>query len=218
MRILLVDGQNLSREGLASLLSSQPGFVVVGEAGCARDALPAARSLKPDVVLTEFYLPDASGPDTARLMLAEQPNMAIVFLTTRACHADLVAALSAGARGFLLKSIAASRLVAGLRGIEQGEVVIHPQMLPELILEFVRLSASAGPAGTGQESQHDCNELTARELQVLHHLAQGASNQEIASQLVISINTVKNHMTNILGKLQLPNRQSAAVFARSQGY
>jgi len=213
MRILLVEGQNLSREGLASLLSTQPGFVVVGEAACARDALPAARSLKPDVVLMEFYLPDASGPDTARLMLAEQPDMAIVFLTTRACQADLVAALSAGARGFLLKSIAASRLVAGLRGIEQGEVVIHPQMLPELISEFVRLSASAG-----QESQHDFDELTPRELQVLHQLAQGASNQEIASQLVISINTVKNHMTNILSKLQLPNRQSAAVFARSQGY
>jgi DNA-binding NarL/FixJ family response regulator len=213
MRILLVDGQNLSREGLASLLSSQPGFAVVGEAANARDALAAARLVKPDVVLMEFYLPDGGGPDTARLMLAEQPDIAVVFLTTRACHSDLVAAQSAGARGFLLKTIAAARLIAGLHGIEQGEVVIQPQLLPKLISEYVRLAATAV-----QDSSQDCDELTPRELEVLHHLAHGASNQEIASQLVISINTVKNHMTNILGKLELPNRQSAAAFARNQGY
>jgi two-component system nitrate/nitrite response regulator NarL len=213
MRILLVDSQNLFREGLASLLGLQTGCVVVGEACSAREALALARSARPDIVLMEFYLPDGSGPDTARLILAEHPGSAIVFLTTRPCDADLMAALTAGARGFLLKSMPASKLVASLRCVEQGEVAISPQMLPSLVAEVVRLSALAG-----QQNREECDDLTPRELEVLHQLAQGASNQEIASRLVISANTVKNHLTNILAKLQLPNRRTAAAFARRQGY
>ncbi len=211
MRILLVDDHVLLREGLYNLLCLQPDFEVVGEAGTVKQAVALAEALSPDLILMDFGLPDGTGLEATRLILARQPAIQIVFLTVHEDDDRLFDAVRAGARGYLLKNVPVARLVEYLRGLERGEAAITPALASRVLAEF---------AQTGCRQAVDETEfkgLTLREIEVLRELAQGVTNYEIASRLVISENTVKNHVRNILAKLHLRNRREAAIFARQQG-
>ncbi len=211
MRILIVDDHVLFREGLVSLLKAQPDITVVGEAGCVHEAIAMARELGPDLVLMDFGLPDGTGLDATQAILADQPEINIVFLTVHEQDDRLFAAIRSGAKGYLLKNVPVSRLLTYLRGVEYGEAAISGAMATRILDEFARL-------GPGRQSgQAEVRELTSREIAILKQLATGATNREIASRLFISENTVKNHVGNILSKLNLRNRREAARFAHRHG-
>jgi DNA-binding NarL/FixJ family response regulator len=211
VRILLVDDHLLFREGLAGLLKTQPDMSVVAEAGTVAEAIALARDLEPDLILMDFSLPDGTGLDATMAILKAQPAIKIVFLTFHDDDQRLFAALRAGARGYLLKNVSTSKLVAYLRGVEEGEAALTPRMTGRILDEFAREGTPADPVPPLPAG------LTPRELEVLGELATRATNQEIADRLFISENTVKNHVRSILSKLELQNRREAARFARERG-
>ena len=211
IKILLVDDHTLFREGLAGLLSGQPDFSVIGEAGSVQEAIVVARDLRPDIVLMDFTLPDGTGLDATRVILAERPETNIVFLTVHEEDERLFAAIRSGAQGYLLKNVPVAKLLSFLRGLEQGEAAISGKLTSRILDELARTEPSRGPISD------DFSALTARELEVLRELASGASNREIAERLCISENTVKNHVGNILAKVNLQNRREAARFAIQHG-
>ncbi len=211
MRILIVDDHVLFREGLVSLLKAQPDITVIGEAGCVHEAVAMARELGPDLVLMDFGLPDGTGLDATQAILADRPEINIVFLTVHEQDDRLFAAIRSGAKGYLLKNVPVSRLLTYLRGVECGEAAISGAMTSRILDEFARLG-SARASG-----QAEVRELTSREIVILKELTTGATNREIASRLFISENTVKNHVGNILTKLNLRNRREAASFAHRHG-
>jgi DNA-binding NarL/FixJ family response regulator len=208
---LLVDDHVLVREGFESLLNSQPDFRVVGQAGSVAEAIVMARQLCPDLILMDFGLPDGTGLDATQAILVEQPEIKIVFLTVHEEDDRLFAAIRSGAKGYLLKNVPVAKLLTFLRGTEQGEAAISPDMASRILAEFSRLEPRHRP------DRLETDELTLRELEVLKELASGASNREIADSLVIAENTVKSHVRNILTKLNLKNRREATAFAHSQG-
>jgi two-component system nitrate/nitrite response regulator NarL len=207
VKTLLVDDHALFREGLASLLAGQPDFTVIGEAGSVQEAILMACDLRPHLVLMDFTLPDGTGLDATRAILAECPQTQIVFLTVHEEDERLFAAIRSGAKGYLLKNVPVAKLLSFLRGLKQGEVAITPKMTSRILDEFSRMEPTRGPASD------DLSALTARELDVLREMSTGASNREIAQHLYISENTVKTHVSSILSKLNLQNRREAARFA-----
>jgi two-component system NarL family response regulator len=210
MKVLLVDDHVLFRQGLVSLLDAQPDFSVAGQAGSVAEAVSMTRTLKPDLVLMDFSLPDGTGLDATQAIMATEPDTKIIFLTVHEEDDRLFAAIRSGAKGYLLKNVAISKLLALLRGTQNGEAALTAQMTTRLLDEFARLE----PARENI-SPETPSELTTREMEVLKELVTGASNRQIADKLVIAENTVKNHMRNILTKLNLRNRREAANFARS---
>ena len=211
MKVLIVDDHALFREGLVSLLNSQPDIMVIGEAGCVDEAIAMARELEPDLVLMDFGLPDGTGLDATQAILAERPETKIVFLTVHEQDDRLFAAIRSGAKGYLLKNVPVSKLLDYLRGVERGEAAISRAMTSQILEEFVRGGAARDPG------PDELGGLTSRELEVLRELGTGASNQEIADRLVIAENTVKVHVRNVLAKLDLRNRREAASYARRHG-
>lgn len=211
MNILLVDDHSLFREGVASLLRGQPDFTVIGEAGSVREAVVMARDLQPDLVLMDFTLPDGTGLDATQAILAEHPETRIVFLTVHEEDERLFSAIRSGAKGYLLKNVPVAKLLGFLRGLERDEAAISPAMTSRILEEFSRTSPAHQPNGAALA------QLTTRELDVLRELATGATNREIAACLFITENTVKNHVGNILSKLNLQNRREAARFAHQHG-
>lgn len=211
MRVVLVDDHILFRDGLVRLLSPQPDIKVVGEAGSVREAVAVIRSAKPNVVLMDFSLPDGNGLDAAHAILSEMPTIKIVFLTVHDDDERLFAAIRAGAMGYLSKSVGAAELVSRLRGVVRGEAAILPATASRILEEFSRTP----PPRYSEPSE--TSRLTRREIETIRALARGASNQEIAQQLVISENTVKNHVQNILNKLHLHSRRDVVDYARSHG-
>jgi DNA-binding NarL/FixJ family response regulator len=200
IKILVVDGHDLVREGLVSLIGSAPDLKVVGQAGSVREAIALTRFLRPDVVLMDFTLPDGTGDEAARVILSALPTTKIVFLTAHDDDARLFAAISAGAMGYLLKSIRSAELLSQLRNVVRDEVALSPS-IGRRILEAVgrRLPLrSAEPAARGA--------LSAREVQILCLIAQGHTNREIADALYLSVRTVEYHRANVLGKLGLRSR------------
>jgi len=211
MRILIVDDHILFREGLAGLLRSQPDTNVIGECGSVQEAIEEALRLKPDVILMDFSMPDGTGLDATRAILAEAPEIKIIFLTVHDNDERLITAIRAGAKGYLLKNLSVNKLLASLRALERGEAAISRTMMARILEEF----ASSTP--TYSPSPSPLVGLTSREIEVLKELADGITNQEIAARLYISENTVKNHVHNILDKLKLNNRREAIAFARQNG-
>lgn len=214
LNLLIVDDHVLFREGLASLVKAQPDFRVLGEAGNVREAIEKARVLRPDLILMDFSLPDGTGLDATVEILAELPNTHIVFLTMHDEDERLFAAIRAGAKGYLLKNIPVMKLIHALRGIERGEAPISRAMTSSILKQFSKLQDTQ-PRETTEGSV--LQELTARELEIIQELMRGGSNQEIADRLFISENTVKNHIHNILEKLNLPNRREIIRFAQQKG-
>jgi two-component system, NarL family, nitrate/nitrite response regulator NarL len=210
MRILLVDDHVLFREGVESLLAAQPDLDVIGEAGSVAEAIALARQFQPELILMDFVLPDGTGLDATTAILADLPQVKIVFLTFHDDDERLFAALRAGAKGYLLKNVSSAELLAKLRGVRDGQAALTLDKVTRVLDEFARQApAPAQPEAVTEE-------LTPREREVLAELATGASNQEIAVRLVISVSTVKKHVTSILTKLNVPNRREAARLVRGK--
>jgi len=207
-RVLVVDDHVLIREGLSSIFRSTEDFKVVGDAATVHEAIEQARRLRPDIVLMDFSLPDGTGLDATRAILAEQPDCAIVFLTVYETDDKLFAALRLGAKGYMLKNALAADLLSNLRGLDEDEVAISRKMMKHVVDVFTQTKADDGAR------EELLARLSGRELDVLGELGAGASNAEIAQRLFISENTVKHHMRNVFDKLGVANRREAAVLAR----
>jgi two-component system nitrate/nitrite response regulator NarL len=210
-RILIVDDHVLLREGLVSLLQEQDDFAVVGEAGTVADAITMAQQLQPDLVLMDYGLPDGTGLDATEAILAEDPAVKIVFLTVHEADDDLFAAIRSGAKGYLLKNIPVRKMVNALRGMLHGEAPISREMTSRVLSQF-----SHEHHQDTEDFQND-DVFSPRELDVLAEIMTGATNKEIADHLFISVNTVKNHVHNMLGKLDLSNRRELVNYAESMG-
>lgn len=211
MKVLIVDDHILFRQGLTSLLDSQPDFEVIGEAGTVREAVEKARQLKPDLILMDYGLPDGTGLEAIELILADLPECKIVILTVYETNEKLFAAIRKGAKGYLLKNVPIASLIASLKSLERGEIAISREKTSQIIEEFSKTKPQE------EDNPEPLAQLSQRERDVLRELAGGASNREIAQRLFIAENTVKHHIHSILEKLGLANRSLAGQFARQHG-
>jgi DNA-binding NarL/FixJ family response regulator len=209
IRTLLVDDHQLFREGMARILSAQPDFEVVGEAGDGLEALIMARGLQPDLILLDVSMPGTDGVEAVTAIKRELPEAIIVMLTIHEEDEILFEALRIGAQGYLLKTTPSKVLLDLLRGTMHGHAAITPALAGRLLDQFRRIEQ--------EDRQHESPPqpvtLTQRELEVLNLVAQGKSDLEIAELLTISIHTVKTHVRNILSKLHLDGRHEAARYA-----
>ena len=206
-RILLVDDHAVVRAGLRSMLVNLPEFEVVGEGANGRECLDLCRRLSPSVLLLDMRLPDTSGTELCRQLKAEQPGLAVVFLTSFSDDQTVLAALEAGADGFLLKEVDGQDIAAAIRGALKGISVMAP-VVSEVVLKV----------GRGQlEPRSRLDNLTRQERRVLELVATGITNKEIADKLNLSDGTVRNHLSVVFDKLGVQSRAEAAVlFVREQ--
>jgi len=210
-KVMVVDDHYLFREGLISLFRSAPDFVVVGDAGSVQEGIENAHSLKPDIILMDFSLPDGTGLDATKEILEDLPDCKIIFLTVHETDDKLFAAIRAGAQGYLPKNVASSSLITSLRSLDQGEMAISRKMTSRIVKEFSHSNLQS------TMTEQLITKLSPRELDVLSELEPGVSNSQIAERLVISENTVKHHIRNILNKLEVNNRREASVIAHQAG-
>jgi DNA-binding NarL/FixJ family response regulator len=214
IRVLLVDDQLLFREGLATLLSVRPEVDVVGEAANGLEALERVATLKPHVVLMDLRMPVLNGVEATRRLRAAHPEVRVVALTTFDDDEDVFEALRAGALGYLLKDVTPDKLVEAIRAAARGESFLQPSIASKVVAEFSRLAEVSAPTPITESPVEDLSE---REIQVLRLLASGASNKEISVALNLAEGTVKNHVTNVLGKLGVRDRTQAALQAKAIG-
>lgn len=212
IRLMLVDDHELFRQGLAGLLAAQPDMRVVGEASTVREAVAAVQSAQPDIVIMDITLPDGTGIEATRLVLAERPLTKVLCLTVHDDDERLFAALRAGAVGYLYKNARANDLLEQVRGVARGEAGLTRAQARRILDEFSRTPAPR-PASPALST-----ELTPREVEIVRELAHGASNRQIAERFVISEYTVKNHVRNVLAKLRLRSRHEVAGYARDHGF
>jgi DNA-binding NarL/FixJ family response regulator len=210
LRVLVVDDHDLFRTGLRNLLEEQ-GVNVVGEAENGETAIRLASDLAPDVVIMDLNMPGVGGVETTRRLSSLAPLSHVVVLTISADDDDVMNAVMAGACGYLLKDSSIQELIAGIRAASEGESLISPQIAAKVLQRLRAQSKDADAAETIRA------ELSDRELQVLKLIANGKDNAQIARELFISPKTVKNHISNILMKLQIENRIQAAVYAVRSG-
>jgi len=208
IRVLIADDQALFRRGLYVVLGTEDGIEVVAEAENGEDAIEKARELAPDVVLMDVRMPRVNGIESARQIRADVPTTKILMLTVSDEEDDLYEAVKAGANGYLLKEISVEEVAEAIRAVVQGQSLISPSMASKLLNEFNALVKRAE-----EKQQFPAPTLTSREVEVLRLVAKGMSNREIADELYISENTVKNHVRNILEKLHLHNRMEAVIYA-----
>src|SRR5437870_1656433 len=208
IKILLVDDQPLFREGLRTLLSVHSDFEVVGEAGNGAEAIRLANSLTPAVVLMDLQMPVLDGVAATRRLHVEQPDCRVIVLTTFDDDEMVFDGLRAGAVGYLLKDAPSEKLAEAIRVAARGESFLQPSVAAKVVAEFARLSNRKTTSASALEP------LSGRELEILRMIAQGASNREIADALFLAEGTVKNYVTNILGKLEVRDRTQAALKAK----
>ncbi len=209
IRVLVVDDHELFRRGVDSALRACDDLEVVGGAGSADEAVRLAVATEPDVVLLDLRLAGRSGLEACAELIAARPQIRVIVLTMSDNQSDLYAAVRAGASGYLLKEASSAELVTAVRAVHAGQSLISPAMAGKLLSEFaslVRRDDDTHRSGHGPR-------LTNRELEVLKLVARGLNNRDIANELFISENTVKNHVRNILEKLQLHSRMEAVVYA-----
>ena len=211
IRIMLVDDQAMFREGLRTLLATQPDFEVVGEAADGAEALRLCPAVRPDVVLMDLRMPNLGGVAATRQLRAAHPDVRVLVLTTFDDDEDIFEGLRAGALGYLLKDAGSAKLFEAVRAAARGESFLQPSVAAKVVAEFARLSEGS-PRGEAL-----VDPLSDRELEVLRLVAQGASNKEVAAALHIAEGTVKNHLTNVFSKLGVRDRTQAALKARSLG-
>jgi len=212
IRALLVDDQSLFREGLRTLLSIQPDIEVVGEAANGEEAIRLAEKLTPSVILMDLQMPALDGAAATRRIHAAHPECRVIVLTTFDDDERVFEGLRAGAVGYLLKDAPSEKLVEAIRAAARGESFLQPSVAAKVVAEFARLAAKPSA-----QSEPLVEPLSDREIEVLKLIANGASNKEIAAQLDIAEGTVKNHVTNILGKMGVRDRTQAAMKAKELG-
>jgi len=208
IQILIADDHTVVREGLRTLINTEPGLEVIGEATDGREAVQQTRALKPDVILLDMVMPHLDGLEAIKAIKEEQPEAKILVLTSFSDDDKVFPAIKAGALGYLLKNASPQRLLRAIRDVHRGEPSISPDIAKKLMMEMQRpadLPPTADP-------------LTEREVDVLRLIARGLTNQDIAAELVIGEGTVRTHVSNILSKLHLANRTQAALYALREGF
>jgi DNA-binding NarL/FixJ family response regulator len=210
LRILLVDDHLLFRKGLAQLLDAQPDFEVVGEATDGLEAVEQAHQLRPDLALMDIRMPNCDGFDATRRIKAQMPEVLVVMLTVSEDERDLTKAIRYGADGYLLKDLMPETLFQQLRGLRSGEAPISRAMTGKMFRQLAQQGRPIAQPGA-------TTLLSTRECEVLALIVEGFSNQEIAEELGIARNTVKNHLRSILAKLGVRNRAQAAAYAVTHG-
>ena len=208
IRVMLVDDHELVRQGAAGYLQTYEDILVVAQAESGEEAIRLAGEYVPDVVLMDLVMPGMDGVEATRRLRQVSPHSQVIVLTSYFKDEFIFPALKAGAISYLLKDIKASELVQAVRRAACGEATLHPRVAARIIKEY---------RGIEPEAVNPYSELTDREMDVLKLIANGYTNQKIADELVITIGTVKGHVSNILSKLQLADRTEAAVFAWRQG-
>jgi DNA-binding NarL/FixJ family response regulator len=210
-RVLIADDQALVRAGFRKLLESAPGIEVVGEAGDGREAIDQARRLRPSLVLMDIRMPRLDGIEATRRLTADGQATRVLILTTFGLDEYVYEALRAGASGFMLKDAPPEELLAAVEIVARGDALIAPAVTRAVIEEFARRSPAPAPPSPLLD------DLTAREREVLHLLARGLSNAEIAARLVVSDGTVKTHVAHVLAKLRVRDRVQAVIMAYESG-
>ena len=214
-RVLIADDQALVRTGFRMILTAN-GIEVVGEASDGLEAIAAAATLKPDVVLMDIRMPNLDGLEAARRILAADPGIRILMLTTFDLDKYVYDALACGASGFLLKDVTPEHLVASVRLVDTGDALLAPSITRRLVEKFA--AAADAPAAPSAPAVHrDLAALTPREREILTLMGRGLSNTELAERLVLSEATVKTHVAHIFTKLSLRDRAQAVVVAYETG-
>jgi len=211
LKLLLVDDHAVFREGIAVLLEMEDDMQVVGEASRGEEALRLAAELQPDVVLLDIAMPDMDGIEICQRLKRSLPNTAVLMLSALDNEEEVTAALTAGASGYVVKTIDHQRLVEGIRAIARGEMLLSPTVAAKVVQQLAR---------TRQEKEREADALralTPREREVFHLVAQGCTNAEIAERLVLSEKTVKTHVRNISNKLNLSGKAEMRVLAAQLG-
>ncbi len=224
IRVLLVDDQEIVRQGLTTILSYTPGIEVAGQAGDGEEAVALARALRPDVVLMDLKMPRLGGIPATRRICTELPDTQVIILTTYDTDDLVFEGIKAGAKGYLLKDAASETLVEAIRGVMRGESRIDPSVARKVLGEFQRLATEMAarrpalqPQDEGQPRWRIIEPLTPREEDVLNLLVEGLSNKDIGARLHLTEGTIKNYVSNIIGKLQANDRTHAVVTALRRG-
>jgi DNA-binding NarL/FixJ family response regulator len=205
IRVLVVDDHQMLLESLVRILERQEGVQIVAAAGTAAEGVALAAQHKPDVVVMDYQLPDADGASAATEIRAEHPDTKVIMLTGFVDDSVLLAAIEAGCCGFVTKDRAVMELVAAVRAAADGEALIPPALLARLLPKLGHSNRGLG------------NDLTRREHEVLTLMAEGLSNKAIAQRMAISVNTVRNHVQNLMMKLQAHSRLEAVASAAREG-
>jgi DNA-binding NarL/FixJ family response regulator len=209
LRVLIADDHQLFRDGARALLRSMPDAELVGEATTGEEAVALAATLQPDVLLMDIRMPDLDGIEATRRIVSESPHIHILMVTMLEEDASVFAAMRAGARGYVLKGADHAEMVRAIRAVGSGEALFSPAIASRLMDFFSALRPAAVP--------QVFPELSDREREILDLMAQGRKNAEIASRLVLSPKTVRNHISNILSKLQVADRTQAVIRAKDAG-
>jgi DNA-binding NarL/FixJ family response regulator len=206
--VLIVDDHEIVRHGIRAFLEAEGDFLIVGEVGSGGEAVLLAADLAPDVVLMDLIMPGVDGVQATRLLKRESPRSQIIVLTSYHEDEHIFPAIRAGALSYLLKGVGLAELAQAIRKAARGEAVMHPQVAARIVQEMHE---------TSTESANLYATLSEREREVLHFVAKGLKNAEIAEQLFISERTVKSHSNNILSKLHVADRTQAAIYAWREG-
>ncbi len=208
IRILIADDHTLMRQGLREICSGLGGFTVVAEAKSGAEAVALRRTSQPDVILMDLAMPEVDGPEAIRRIIAEAPASRVVALTMYREEPFMLAAIRAGARAYLLKTVEAAELISTIQAVHRGEYLIDPIIATRVLGEFhLPVDAAAKPMA-----------LLEKEIEVLRLVAQGLDNRDIAKRLNYSEHTVSNRLRTIFDKLQVTNRTQAAIYALRQGW
>ena len=209
IRILIADDHAVVREGLRAMLGSEIDMEVVGEAATGKEVVERAVELRPDVILMDIQMPDVNGIEATRRILESNPNAGVVVLTMFEDDDSVFSAMRSGARGYVLKGAPPSEILKVLRAVAEGEAHFGPEIARRL-MNFFSAPKPASPVEAFPE-------LTSREVEILDLIAQGHTNAKIAARLIVSPNTVRNHISHIFSKLQVADRAHAIVRAREAG-